>query len=186
MVMSNFINHTSMLLLGGFALSAAFSRCQLELRIASFLQGSFKNSPQLFILAIMMLGLFLSMWISNHTAPILVGTIVTPIVRDLPKDSRFSKTLLLGLAFACNFGGMMTPISSLQNALAVSHLEHSGIEISFGEWIAFAVPFATVCTLGAWLFIVLICKPTDVARIPVIVYEREQDTFSLRNLVVMW
>jgi len=185
MVMSNFINHTSMLLMGGFVISAAFSRCQLELRVASLLQGAFKNSPQLFILAIMMLGLFLSMWISNHTAPILVSTIVTPIVRDLPKDSRFSKTLLLGLAYACNFGGMMTPISSLQNALAVSHLEHSGIEIGFGEWIIFAVPFAVVCTLGAWLLIVLVCKPTDVKRIPVIVYEHGEETFSARNLVVI-
>lgn len=36
---------------------------------------------------------------------------------------RFSKTLLLGLAYACNYGGMMTPISSMQNVLAVSYLQ---------------------------------------------------------------
>ena len=111
MVMGNFVNHTSMLLMGGFAISAAFSRCQLELRVAAKLQKWFKDTPRIFILAIMLLGLFLSMWISNHTAPILVGTIVTPIVRDLPRESRFGKTLLLGLAYACNFGGMITPIS---------------------------------------------------------------------------
>jgi phosphate transporter len=111
MIMGNFMNHTSMLLMGGFAISAAFSRCQLELRVAAKLQKWFKNTPRLFILSIMLLGLFLSMWISNHTAPILVGTIVTPIVRDLPQKSRFGKTLLLGLAYACNFGGMITPIS---------------------------------------------------------------------------
>jgi phosphate transporter len=110
------------LLLGGYTISAAFSRCELELYIASWLQQKLGKSPKLFILAVMFLGLFLSMWISNHTAPILCASILIPIVEDLPKDSRFTKGLLLGLAYACNFGGMTTPIASLQNALAVSQL----------------------------------------------------------------
>jgi hypothetical protein len=42
---------------------------------------------------------------------------------------RFSQCLLLGLAFACNFGGMTTPIASLQNALAVSYLEQVNDEM---------------------------------------------------------
>lgn len=87
-VMGNIFNHTTLLLLGGYTISTAFSRCQLELRIASQLQKYFGNSPQLFILAVMFLGLFLSMWISNHTAPILCATIILPVVRDLPTDSR--------------------------------------------------------------------------------------------------
>ncbi|CAN0468017.1 unnamed protein product, partial [Hapterophycus canaliculatus] len=37
--------------------------------------------------------------------------------------ARFAKTLLLGLAFACNFGGMITPISSMQNVVARQALE---------------------------------------------------------------
>lgn len=37
----------------------------------------------------MFLGLFLSMLISNHTAPILCATIILPIVRDLPTNSQF-------------------------------------------------------------------------------------------------
>jgi phosphate transporter len=89
-VMNHLFNHTTMLLLGGYTISTAFSRCQLELRIASLLQRHLGNSPSLFILAIMFLGLFLSMWISNHTAPILCATIILPIVRDLPTDSRYS------------------------------------------------------------------------------------------------
>lgn len=70
-----------------------------------------------------------------------------PIIRDFPKDSAYVKTLLIGLAFACNLGGMMTPISSLQNTLAVSYLEKAGYSISFGEWMALAVPFCTVSTI---------------------------------------
>jgi phosphate transporter len=104
-VTDHMFNHTTMLLLGGYTISTAFSRCQLELRLADYLQRYLGHRPHLFILAIMFLGLFLSMWISNHTAPILCATIILPVVRDLPTDSKFSKALLLGLAYACNIGG---------------------------------------------------------------------------------
>jgi phosphate transporter len=87
-VTDHVFNHTTFLLLGGYTLSTAFSRCQLELRVASLLQNKLGSNPKYFILAIMFLGLFLSMWISNHTAPILCATIILPIVRDLPTDSR--------------------------------------------------------------------------------------------------
>lgn len=41
----------------------------------------------------------------------------------------------------------MTPISSLQNTLAVSFLEKAGYTITFGQWMAMAVPFCTVGTI---------------------------------------
>lgn len=44
-----------------YTISTAFSRCQLELRVASVLQEQLGDHPYLFILAIMFLGLFLSM-----------------------------------------------------------------------------------------------------------------------------
>jgi len=183
-VLNHIFNHTTMLLLGGYTISSAFSSCRLELRLASILQQWLGSSPQAFILAIMLLGLFLSMWISNHTAPILLTTIILPVVRDLPSDSRFSKALLIGLAFGCNFGGMMTPISSLQNVLAVSYLEQSGIEISFGKWILVALPFCLICIFVAWVLIIVIIKPDDVPTIPVIVHDRTE-VFGKKNTVVM-
>jgi phosphate transporter len=73
---------------GGYTVSSAFSRCQLELRVASKLQTHFGHNPQVFILMVMLVGLFLSAWISNHTAPILCASIILPIVRDLPTNSR--------------------------------------------------------------------------------------------------
>eukprot|EP01038_Epipyxis_sp_PR26KG_P009656 gene9656-12998_t len=184
-VLNHIFNHTTMLLLGGFTISTAFSRCQLELRLASYMQKQFGGSPSVFILAVMFLGLFLSMWINNHTAPILCATIILPIVRDLPTDSRFSKALLLGLAYACNFGGMMTPISSLQNVLAVTYLEQSGIEVSFGRWMCVSLPFCIVGVLVSWVIIILIVKPDDIKIIPVIPYERGVNVFGKRNLAVI-
>jgi di/tricarboxylate transporter len=90
----------------------------------------------------MLLGLFLSMWINNHTAPIICVSFLTPIMQDFGKDSRFNRALMLGLTFGCNFGGMVTPIASLHNVLAVSALAAVGIEVSFGSWMLVAVPFS--------------------------------------------
>ena len=44
------------LLLGGYTISSAFARCQLELRLASWLQRRLGPHPKYFILAVMMLG----------------------------------------------------------------------------------------------------------------------------------
>lgn len=184
-VANHIFNHTTILLLGGYTISSAFSRCQLELRVASYLQEAFGSYPHLFILAIMFVGLFLSMWINNHTAPILCATIILPIVKDLPSSARFSKALLIGLAFACNFGGMMTPISSLQNVLAVSSLEAAGIKIFFGHWLGIAMPFCVIGVLITWLLLLIVIKPNDVATIPIIVYE-PQRRIPRKNLAIMF
>ncbi|KAJ1432819.1 Sodium:sulfate symporter transmembrane region-domain-containing protein [Ochromonadaceae sp. CCMP2298] len=183
-VTNHIFNHTTLLLLGGYTISTAFSRCQLELRLAALMQQYLGNNPPLFILAVMFLGLFLSMWISNHTAPILCSAIIMPVIRDLPTDSRFSKTLLLGLAYACNFGGMMTPISSVQNLLATSYLEQTGIEVSFGRWILVSLPFCTVANIIAWLFLLVVMEPYDIKSIPIIVYERG-NVLGKKNIAVL-
>ena len=38
-VLSSFFNHNTFLILGGYAISAAFSRCEVERRLASLLQA---------------------------------------------------------------------------------------------------------------------------------------------------
>jgi phosphate transporter len=50
-----------------------------------------------------------------------------PIISDLPSDSAFVRSLLLGVAFACNIGGMMTPIASMQNIIAVQEMNAAGM-----------------------------------------------------------
>ena len=184
-VMSGMFNHTTFLLLGGYAISSAISRCQIEIAVASYMQTWFGHKPKMFILAIMLLGLFLSMWISNHTAPILCSTIILPVVKDLPPQAQYTKALILGLAFACNFGGMMTPIASLQNVLAVSSLEEAGISVSFGKWILFAVPFCVVCVVLCWLLLILSFDTDDVEEIPLIVQTRTSAMGKKRSMTMV-
>lgn len=130
------------------------------------------------------MGLFLSMWISNHTAPVLCVSVLLPIIRDFGPDSKYVKTLLIGLAFACNFGGMMTPIASLQNTLASQYLEEAGYPISFGQWMLIAIPFCTIGTVLSWLFLLWAFDPQDCDYIPQIVYDRNQKISTYHIVVV--
>ncbi|CAM9505806.1 unnamed protein product [Choristocarpus tenellus] len=183
-VLGHMVNHTTVLIMGGYSISAAFSRCEIELRIASVLQGWLGHRPGLFILSMMYLGLFLSMLISNHTAPVLCVSILLPVIKDLNVDSRFGKALLLGLAFACNFGGMVTPISSMQNVVAAQTLENAGYQISFGVWITLGIPFCSLGVFVAWVIIMVILNPSDVSQIPIIIYSKP-NVLTRRNIFIV-
>lgn len=120
--------------------------------------------------------------------------------------------MLLGLAYACNYGGMMTPISSMQNVLAVSYLQQvrsflgfgvsldwnyfsrvlllyllyqAGFTVTFGRWICVSLPFCVLNTLLAWAYLIVVIKPDDIKAIPVIVYERGLPVFGKRNVTVI-
>jgi anion transporter len=178
-------NDTIMLILGGFSISAAFSKCNFELKLASIIQKAFGNRPKLFLLAFMLLGCFLSCWISNIAAPVLLTSLLLPIVRDFGSSNNYARALLLGLAFSCNVGGMMSPISSPQNAIALGYLEATLPEqnIGFGTWLSISFIFCFVLIIITWGYLVIIfCKPvqgdnnnTDdiVTEIPMIVYEKQ-------------
>lgn len=65
--------------------------------------------------------------------------------------------LQIGLAFACNFGGMASPIASLQNIVAVATLSKFGIDISFGQWLLVALPLSVIGVVLCWLYIIVRC-----------------------------
>ncbi|CAK4700216.1 unnamed protein product [Aphanomyces euteiches] len=130
----------------------------------------------------------------NHTTILIMGGVVQlrihekvllPIIRDFPQHSAYVKTLLIGLAFACNLGGMMTPIASLQNTLAQSYMEKAGIFVSFGQWMLIAVPFCTFSTILCWMFLLWAFDPSDVKYIPQIVYDQKQRVNQVHIAVVV-
>lgn len=146
-------NDSLYLVLCGFVISSVFSHCHLDSRAASSLQRLFGGSPFVFMLAVMFLGTFLSALLSNVTAPLLLVEVLKPLLRDMPTDSRYSRAMLLGLAFACNIGGMMTPISSPQNVAALQTLRSQGRDISWSQWLMVSLPFCSLSVVIAWLLL---------------------------------
>merc|ERR1719191_2645039 len=103
----------------------------------------------------MILGVILSMFLSNVAAAVLLSAVVRPVLRELPEESLWPKTVLLGIAFSCNLGGMASPIASPQNVFAITMLKSSKqhITLSFLEWCEFSAPFILISGFLLWLFL---------------------------------
>jgi len=194
LILSSVFTDSLYLVLCGFVISSVFTRCQLECRTAALLQRRLGDRPFAFMLAVMFLGLLLSALLSNVTAPLLIVEVLKPLLRDMPTDSRYSRALLMGLAFSCNIGGMVTPISSPQNIASLTILEQHGGHLRWDQWLSMSLPFCTVAILLGWALLLVVhrfdASPEEAARmtahrghvaqvvLPKVVFDREDITLG--------
>ncbi|KAI4215725.1 MAG: hypothetical protein LQ351_001712, partial [Letrouitia transgressa] len=145
-----------MLLLGGFTIAAALSKYSIAKLMATFVLSKAGTRPRTVLLTNMFVAMVASMWISNVAAPVLCFSIIQPLLRNLPSDSRFSKALILGIALASNIGGAASPIASPQNIIA---LQNMSPQPSWGEWFFVALPFCIATILLIWLLLLATFQP---------------------------
>jgi len=173
-ISEQFWSPTIFLFLGGFSIAAGLEKYGLNRALATFIISRVPAKPWLILFVVMALCTFLSAWISNPAAAVLCVSVVLPILKDLPEDSKYPRAMLLGIAFAGNVGGMTTPISSPQNAIALSTLADLSPpeSISFIDWMIVSVPFCTISLIGCFLLVWFIIRPTEkeiptVAAVPI-------------------
>ncbi|KAL1835920.1 hypothetical protein VTJ49DRAFT_5888 [Mycothermus thermophilus] len=145
-----------MLLLGGFTLAAALSKCGIDKRIATFVLSKAGTRPKTVLVANMAVAAVASMLISNVAAPVLCFGIIEPMLRNLPSDSDMSKAVIIGIALASNIGGMLSPIASPQNVVAIGIMDPSP---SWGEWFFIVIPVGIISIILIWLLLLLAFKP---------------------------
>ncbi len=78
------------------------------------------------------------------------------MLRNLPADSQMSKALILGIALASNIGGMLSPIASPQNIVALSLMEP---QPSWGVWFFIALPVGIISIVLIWLLLLVSFRP---------------------------
>ncbi|EDN10234.1 conserved hypothetical protein [Histoplasma mississippiense (nom. inval.)] len=145
-----------MLLLGGFTIAAALSKYDIARRMATFILSKAGTKPRIVLVTNMFVSMILSMFISNVAAPVLCFSIIQPMLRNLPTDSRFSKALVLGIALASNVGGAASPIASPQNIIALQNMNPA---ISWGTWFFIALPVCIICIIGIWILLLVTFHP---------------------------
>ncbi|KAL2261200.1 hypothetical protein VTK26DRAFT_4582 [Humicola hyalothermophila] len=145
-----------MLLLGGFTLAAALSKCSIDKRIATFVLSKAGTRPKTVLIANMAVAAVASMLISNVAAPVLCFGIIEPMLRNLPAGSSMSKAVIIGIALASNIGGMLSPIASPQNVVAIGIMEPAP---TWGQWFFIVIPVGIISLLIIWLLLLLTFKP---------------------------
>ena len=87
---------------------------------------------------------FLSMWISNTAAavmiPISIGILkMADITRD--SESNLLKTMMIGIAFSANIGGMGTPAGTTVCPITIAFINDLvGVQIKFLDWVMMGAP----------------------------------------------
>ena len=164
-------NHLIYLFLGGFLIAVTMERWNLHHRIALHAIRLVGVTPQRIVLGFMLATAFLSMWISNTAATMMMVTIALAVLHEVdgriahpPGKLHFGTALVLGIAYAASIGGVATLIGTPPNAILAGVVERTyGYTISFIEWMAFGLPLALVMLFVAWLYLtrVLFCSETD-------------------------
>ena len=151
----SFFGDITLLFMGGFVLAALLNKYGISRIIARRIIQRTSDSPSLILLSIILVSSLLSMWMSNTATAAMMFAIMTPIVVSLPDTSKFSKALALAIPFACNLGGIGTPIGTPPNAIAMEYLQQANVDITFAMWMLIAIPLMLVLLFLLWRVLLL-------------------------------
>ena len=143
-----------MLFIGGFVLAIAASKTGLDLFLARVMLKPFGKKPQMVLLGFLMVTGIFSMFLSNTATAAMMLTFLGPVLKALPADGKGKTALALAIPIAANVGGMGTPIGTPPNAIALKYMSEIGIEIGFGQWMMFMIPFTLLLLVLAWFMLV--------------------------------
>ena len=149
------------LFMGGFILALALERCGLHKRFALRVLKTVGTRPTRIIAAFMFIAAFMSMWVTNTAATIMLLPVAMSIINLIADKEgadharqNFPVCLLLATAYAATIGGMGTIIGTAPNIFVVSYLRTQlDFEISFARWMLIGVPL--VCLLLPIIWVLL-------------------------------
>ncbi|MGL6258571.1 SLC13 family permease [Vibrio sp. WXL210] len=158
-LMATFASPIIMLFLGGFFLAMAATKYRLDVNLARVMLKPFGNQPKYVMLGLMLITGVFSMFMSNTATTAMMLSILAPVIAVFKAEDRGRIALALCIPVAANIGGIGTPIGTPPNAIALKYLVDE-YTITFGEWMAFGIPFVIVMMAIAW---VVMCKlyPSD-------------------------
>jgi len=164
---ANYGSSIVFLFFGGFVLALALEKVNLHRRIALTIIHKTGTTPNRVILGFMIATAFMSMWISNTASTVVMLPIALSVIHLLVKsdgvftaqEQYFSLSVMLGIAFSANAGGIATVIGTPPNSVLIGLLENEyNIQISFLKWMVIGLPFSIVLitiiyfVLTKWMF----------------------------------
>lgn len=176
-VASAYGNDIIFLFLGGFFIATAMEKWDLHKRIALFIISVIGTSIQRILLGFMAATGFISMWVSNTAAVMMMVPMGLAIIaqvanvlkgdpgeKELPK---FEKSLIFGIGYAGTIGGLGTLIGTPPNIILAGQLDQLfGVKLSFGTWMLFAVPVVVFMIFFTWIYLSKIAFKTSIKHLP--------------------
>lgn len=155
-LMNTWSDQTIMLFLGGFFLAAAATKYKLDLNLARVMLKPFGKNPKFVLLGLMMITALFSMFMSNTATAAMMLAILAPVLKLFDEKDKGRAAFALAIPVGANIGGMGTPIGTPPNTIAMGALNEAGYSVTFGQWMAFGVPYVIIMMLIGWLLIMKI------------------------------
>lgn len=155
-IMHCFADPIIMLFIGGFILAIAATKSGLDVMLARVMLKPFGTQSRYVLLGFIMVTAVFSMFLSNTATAAMMLTFLTPVLKSLPADGKGKIGLAMAIPVAANIGGMGTPIGTPPNAIALKYLndpEGLNLNIGFGEWMGFMMPYTIVVLFIAWVIL---------------------------------
>lgn len=172
-VAKSYMDDVISLVLGSFILALAVEHYNIHKRLALNITLLFCGdpiNPPLLLLGICATTAFVSMWMHNVAAAVMMMPVATGILQRLPATrtgqsdavDMFCRAVVLGVIYSASIGGMATLTGTGVNLILVgmwkSYFPEAG-PISFNTWFCFGFPLALVIFLFMWVVLCcLYCK----------------------------
>lgn len=156
------------LFLGGFIISKAMNKTDLDKWISLNIVRISPDNPKILMLLMMIVTAVLSMFMSNTATAatmIPIAVAVTDKLKvnkeiDEEKIDRYGKALILGIAYSASIGGIGSAIGTPANPIAIALLsQYAGVQITFTQWFAFGLPIVLLMLPLVWLYLWVVYKP---------------------------
>ena len=179
---ANYGSSIVFLFFGGFVLALALEKVNLHRRIALTIIHKTGTTPNRVILGFMLATGFMSMWISNTASTVVMLPIALSVIQLLVQsdqeftssEQRFSLSVMLGIAFSANAGGIATVIGTPPNSVLIGLLENEyNIQISFLKWMVIGLPFSITLIGLIYLLFIKVLFPNQG-----IVFKTTQDVIA--------
>lgn len=177
-----FFGDITLLFLGGFVLSAVLNKYGLANRLADWMLRRTGDQPRYVLLGIILISSVLSMWMSNTATAAMMFAIMAPVMQKIPDTSAFAKAISIAIPFACNLGGLGTPIGTPPNAIALDYLNKSGFQLGFAEWMLLSVPLMLVLLFLLWILLQRLFPAGDIT---LEINEQDSVSFTRRQYYVI-
>ena len=148
-----FSNPTIMLFIGGFVLAIGLTKVKLDVALARVLLKPFGTRSEIVLLGFILVTAIFSAFVSNTATAAMMLAFLTPVLRSLPADGKGRIALALAIPVGANLGGMITPIGTPPNMIALDYLSSQGMGISFVDWTIKMAPFVIVLLVLSWLLL---------------------------------
>ncbi|XP_061339841.1 tonoplast dicarboxylate transporter-like [Gastrolobium bilobum] len=168
-VAHSYLDDVITLVLGSFILALAVERYNVHRRLALNVTLMFCGeplNPGLLLLGLCATSFFVSMWMHNVAAAVMMMPVATGILQRLPPPqeqsdvvNKFSRAVVLTVVYATPIGGISTLTGTGVNLILVGmwkSLVPGANPISFNTWFFFGFPVALLFLISFWCILRLL------------------------------